>query len=524
MDQIEKQKVQSFLISIDQKIKEIKDFLELAKGELVLEEISKYEEENAEFLRFNSAYQDELNKRKWIVQYLIFPIIADDKVEELLQYHLLEAIDIGLDPEELMKMRAITISELLWPKISQQYLKALAQNTQLIGSEPILIEGEKSTYLPYVKNWISVYNRRFGIEKHSGLEPHQFVLENTNAKRLNKGQKETLLKILKFYESLKVISLSEIEGELRKMKMGAVVPASPAGRQQAAAYSISTDATRGRMAQLANTSKIPPLSSKEPISVLKPISDKPTILDKRIKIIKAKYQEESKTTPVTEEPLKSTRVKVENQTKPKENEDKTKEREVIEKSITELLETFPPLKNYNITSKSIALPTAPFSLAPTAENWIDYYHKECGKGRHSPQERDSFIENLKKNQGLGPDDALKLKKILRSADEKNALPYDKKNKELLLDLVKVGEKLKIEEEDSEDAKISKELDKIIPKKTEKPEPALRRELRSHTAKEFGKGAQSDSIKKIEPVKKDEGYLEIELVPGGVAEEKTSQDK
>jgi hypothetical protein len=496
MDKVEKQKVQSFLISVDQKIKEIKDFLQLDKGDLLLGEIAKFEEESAEFLQFNSAYQDELNKRKWIIQYIIFPILSDDKVEELLQYHLLEAIDLGLDVEELMKMRAITISELLWPKLSQQYLKALSQNTQLIGSEPIVLEGEKSTFLPYVKNWISVYNRHFGIEKHGGLEPHQFVLENANAQRLSKGLKETLLKVLKFYESLKVFSLSEIEGELRKMKMGAVA-------QQAVAYSIGKESTPGKPARetapapyRTGTGPIHPLPKESPISGSQ-AGPNPIILDERMKIVRTEYQSGDRTTPIKTEPAKTSRVKVESQPESDKKEEKTPERDVVEKPIADLMENFPALSGYNITGKSINLPTAPFSLAPTAQNWIEYYQKECGKGRHSPQERDAFIEQLEKNQGLGPADALKLKKVLRSADEKIALPYDKKNKELLLDLVKVGDKLKNEEK-SEESKISEELDKIIPKQEEKPKP----------------------IKKIEPVKKEEGYLEIELVPAGKSEENT----
>ncbi|MFH1183395.1 MAG: hypothetical protein V1690_03990 [Candidatus Moraniibacteriota bacterium] len=497
MDKVEKQKVQSFLISADQKIKEIKDFLQLDRGDILLEEIAKFEEESAEFLQFNSAYQDELNKRKWIIQYIIFPILSDDKVEELLQYHLLEAVDLGLDLEELMKMRAITISELLWPKLSQQYLKALSQNTQLIGSEPIVLEGEKSTFLPYVKNWISVYNRRFGIEKHGGLEPHQFVLENANAQRLNKGLKESLLKIIKFYESLKVFSLSEIEGELRKMKMGAVA-------QQAVAYSIAKENAPGKPPRTtAPTSKLPPLPNTRRYGALpdeKPISGlhsgfSPVGLEKRIKIVGTEYKSENKDIPKKDEEIKTTRVMVGNQTEPDKKEEKPLERDVVEKPIADLMENFSALASFNITGKSINLPTAPFSLAPTAQNWIEYYQKECGKGRHSPQERDAFIEKLEKNQGLGPADALKLKKVLRSVDEKIALPYDKKNKELLLDLVKVGDKLKTEEK-SEESKISAELDKIIPKSIDKPKP----------------------VKKIEPIKKEEGYLEIELVPGGKAED------
>ena len=231
MDKIRQQKLDTFLLDLDGKIKEIRDYLLLDKGAILLDAIAKFEEENAEFLQYNPAGTEELNKRKWVIQYVIFPLIADDKVEELLQYHLLEPLVAGLDLEELMRMRAITISELLWPKLSQQYLKALMQNTQLIGSDPIGVAGEKTSFLPYIKNWISLYNRKFGIDKHSGLESHQFVIEDVNAQKLGKKLKEYLLKVLRFYESMKVYSLSEIETDLRKMQLGFAA-------QQAAAYSV----------------------------------------------------------------------------------------------------------------------------------------------------------------------------------------------------------------------------------------------------------------------------------------------
>ena len=497
MDKIEKQKVQSFLINLDLKIKEVKDFLTLADGDLLLEEIAKFEEENGEFLQFNSAYQDELNRRKWIIQFILFPVISDDKVEELLQYHVLEAIDVGLDIDELMKMRAITISELLWPKVSQQYLKSISQNTQLIGSEPLIVEGGKNSYLPYVKNWISVYNRRFGIEKHSGLEPHQFVLEDPNAGRLSKGLKEKLLKILKFYESLKVYSLSEIEGELRKMQMGAVA-------QQAVAYSISKSGPPGSEQKPAPGAATR-LSVPAPTAVAAAGSSsaaaksvpRDILVDKRIKFTGAKYSTEKDSPKITptleiETPKEEKKLPLESQ-----EIERLAKREVVEKSVAELIEKYPSLINYKITSKSISLPTAPFSLTPSIQNWIDFYHKECGKGKHTPQERDNFLEQLKKNQGVGPADAQKLQKLFRSLDDKSPLPYDKTNKELLLDLVKVGEKLKSEEEISEKESIAKELDKIIKK------------------------SPTRVIKKSpEAAKKDEGYLDIELVPGVVSDNKT----
>lgn len=511
MDKVRQQKLEYFLTDLDGKIREIRDYLLLDKGALLLDAIDKFEEENAEFLQYNPAGQDELNKRKWIVQYILFPIIADDKVEELLQYHLLEALSVGLDLEELMKMRAITISELLWPKLSQQYLKALMQNTQLIGSDPISLDNEKTSFLPYVKNWISLYNRKYGIDKHEGLEPHQFILDNPNAQQLSKSLKENLLKVLKFYESLKVHSLSEIEAELRKMQLGFAA-------QQAAAFSVSKGKERVSLPKPQNTPPGKPLETpvathnrheNEPIkSTLSQISvrdtspqeirpDTPTkpeespkpiaknheplskeeiealqeeiTEDRKIKIMQGEYSTmNSRLHIIKEEPI---------------SKDTTKE--IVNAHILELLEKFPALQTYKLTNNSISLPIAPFSLTPTIQNWIQYYSKECGKGKHSPQERESFLELLRSKQNISPADFQKLSKIYRSMDEKTPLPFDKNNNELLLDLVKVGEKLKTEPPEEDENTLQKPLQDIRVR---------------------------DKISRKQEIKKDNGYLDLELVP------------
>lgn len=496
MDKIRQQKLEYFLLDLDGKIKEVKDYLLLDKGAILLDAIENFEEENAEFLQYNPSGQDELNKRKWIIQFVIFPIIADDKVEELLQYHLLEAVSANLDVEELMKMRAITISELLWPKLSQQYLKALMQNTQLIGSNPISVAGEKTSYLPYVKNWISLYNRRFGIDKHEGLESHQFILEDPNAQQLGKILKEKLLKVLKFYESLKVYSLSEIESELRKMQMGFAA-------QQAAAYSVSktpdrVETYRPPAGRAGGTSQNPQ-KSQPPASYVEmghvPSSQPPTrekvaaiqkeiVEDKKIKIMgeAASGSSERQYAPA---PIKTT--------SPEE-----KPREIENAHISELLEKYPALQNYKLTNNSISLPIAPFSLTPTVQNWIQYYTKECGKGKHSPQERENFLESLRAKQNIGPTDVQKLEKIFRSLDEKIPLPFDKKSNELMLELVKVGHKLKT-------APVAVEKEAVKPV-SRKPEPVIK---------------MSRSTAGIMGATKDEGYLDLELVP---AVEKDSGSK
>lgn len=421
MDQIRQQKFQQFLGQKDREIKEMNDYSALERGDQLLGEIEQFEEENAEFLQQNGELQDELNKRKFTINFILFPIISDDKVLELLQYHLLEALESNLDIEFLMKERAITTSELLWPKLAQEYIKALSQNTELIGSEPLISDEGKNTYLPYIKNWIGLYNRRFGIEKHSGLEIHQFLLENPNTRKLLNHEKEYLIKVLSFYENLKVYSLSEIEAEMRKIS------------QEMAKNFDKTNLNQ-------KTVKEDPTSTPQ---LRKNIQTNGTNDDFLFPGDKIKFKTEpisaSQETKPTERILvkKIVEETVSDQTTNKSVPDK------IERgSILELMEKYPEIKNQKITNNSITLRVAPFSVTPTLSNWVNHYFNECGKGRHRKEDREGFIELLKKNQNLSPDELKLISLIFLSLDEKILLSLNLQTKLIVIDNIGVGDALK----------------------------------------------------------------------------------
>ena len=422
MDKIRQQKLEQFLAQKDREIKEMNDFSMLEKGDSLLVEIEQFEDENAEFLQQNGEFQDELNKRKCTINFILFPIISDEKVEELLQYHILDAIEANLDIEFLMKERAITTSELLWPKLAQEYLKALSQNTQLIGSEPLLTEGDKNSFLPYVKNWISLYTRRFGIEKHTGLETHQFILENSNTRRLTNKEKESLIKVLGFYENLKVYSLSEIETEMRKvsqMMANSFAKANAPGKQE---YQTPED-------QKAMVKKTSPIEEKNEFLFpgdkirFKTEIKKQEAPTERILVKKIVEETVSESEPGEVSPLK--------------------ENSGIERaSVLELMEKYPEFKNQKITQGSIVLKTAPFSLSPTLLNWVNHYFNECGKGRHKQEDRERFVENLKSTQNLSPEEIRLIRLVFLSLDERVLLSMNTQSKKIVIDNIGIGEKIR----------------------------------------------------------------------------------
>jgi len=441
MEEVVQKDPQHFLLSIDREMKVVKEYMMLDKGSELLDRINQWEEENGKLLTENTQLQEALEKRKILIRFLIFPLLSDEEIEELLQYHTLDAIQANLDLEELMNMRAVTASEFIWPQVSQKYIRSLMQNSQLLGSDLLIINGEKSNYLPYVKNWISTYNRKFGIEKHEGLEPHKFVISNINAKRLSKNLKEHLLKLLKFYEGLKVYSLSEIETQLIKVKQ-------------------------------ESPQKIPTKSDiPEPP---KKVIQKPPVPKKlELKAVPKKITV-NKTPEPKKEIVKPPALKI-NEAIPKGNIEKL--------PLTELLNTYPHLGSYKISSSPINNPGAPFSLAPTVQNWINHYQKERGKGTHTFNERSEFIESMQRLNGLSSEEKENLKNILLSVDEKIPLPYDKKENKLLLDKISVGQKLKPQKEEV--------------KKAEKPKQVISAPLAKSDQKEY--------------------ESEFEFVPGGKEE-------
>ena len=455
MDKVKLRKLRGFLLGLDEKIKEMKTYLALEMGDLLLSAIASFEEENAEFLQYYAAGQEELNKRKQIIQCLLFPIISDDKIREILEYHILEPLDAGLDLEELMKMRALTTPELLWPKITQGFLKSLTQNSQVVGSSP-LISAMGDSMPPQIKNWIAVYNRRFGIEKHEGLEPHQFILEDPNTQKLPPKDKEKLLKILKFYEGLKVYSLSEIESELRKIQTdvsrqgsSAKLPALEPKRETSAPSAFPKTPSAQLTTSPNNTAKPSPngagknaekkipISFSSPSQIIhdgsaEPLQDtgffQDAAAEERIKITGQRYDKNM--------PASKTAA-------PPETGPAPLKMEIEGENIENLIVKHPALKEHKITKEGIRQAGVPLGLTPNIQNWIEFYQKECGKGNHSPQARSGFVARLKSSQSITADEAKKLEHIFRSLDDKTPLPYDKIGGKILFDRVGTGEKLKI---------------------------------------------------------------------------------
>jgi len=483
MEEVVQKDPQHFLLSIDREMKVVKEYMMLDKGSELLDRINQWEEENGKLLTENTQLQEALEKRKILIRFLIFPLLSDEEIEELLQYHTLDAIQANLDLEELMNMRAVTASEFIWPQVSQKYIRSLMQNSQLLGSDLLIINGEKSNYLPYVKNWISTYNRKFGIEKHEGLEPHKFVISNINAKRLSKNLKEHLLKLLKFYEGLKVYSLSEIETQLIKVKQESPqkiptksdIPEPPKKVIQKPPVPKKLELKAVSKKITANETPKPPAPKKPDIpEPPKKVIQKPPVPKKlELKAVPKKITV-NKTPEPKKEIVKPPALKI-NEAIPKGNIEKL--------PLTELLNTYPHLGSYKISSSPINNPGAPFSLAPTVQNWINHYQKERGKGTHTFNERSEFIESMQRLNGLSSEEKENLKNILLSVDEKIPLPYDKKENKLLLDKISVGQKLKPQKEEV--------------KKAEKPKQVISAPLAKSDQKEY--------------------ESEFEFVPGGKEE-------
>ncbi len=441
MEKSKIEKIKKFLIDLDEKIKQMKEYLAMEMGSPLLEAIDIFERENKDTLQNIPQAEKELDKRKRIIQCLLFPILSDNEVKEILEHHLLEPLEVGLDLDELMKMRSLSTSELIWPKLSQEYLNALLQNGQLLGGESLIMQGKKDTFLPYLKNWISLYNYRFGVEKHEGLEPHQFILEDFNAKKLSPSDKESLLKILKFYESLKVFSLSEIETEMKKVPLNAY-----AGNIEK--KNIPPTKTNNLIKAPLVKKMVSPLKNDKTTekllitkNLLKKIDQEKLSLENK-KNINSNQNSQAQKIPEKQSPTKpkvasefffqdistGDRIKFVGQ-----KYEKNPKPLVTEEKLEKLFEKYPFIKSQRITLNNIRQAESPMGSLPSLENWINYYFLKTKKENHTFEERKIFIKNLKENQNLSDSDLTKLENLFLILDEKKLVSFDQNNRKILLD-------------------------------------------------------------------------------------------
>lgn len=89
------------------------------------------------------------------------------------------------------------------------YLKAIEKNQEILGLDNIkvIINGEEKLVNPTIQNWLFDYNSSSHVSKdlnrRGGYEQVNFVTGSLNARKLDKENRDLLLKIVQFYDWLR---------------------------------------------------------------------------------------------------------------------------------------------------------------------------------------------------------------------------------------------------------------------------------------------------------------------------------
>lgn len=165
--------------------------------------------ENEKEILENRNLFEELKIYKVLLEFINFVNLPEERQIHLFKNYLIKAYKVGIDVPNRFFLKLETTPSVLWPETFQLFIEAILANEEKIGINSISIQGEMEKVPPTLKNWLRDYNRNFGVDRQEKIIPHRYIAENSNAKNLNQEDKIILLKVIEFYESLKLPSKNQ---------------------------------------------------------------------------------------------------------------------------------------------------------------------------------------------------------------------------------------------------------------------------------------------------------------------------
>lgn len=148
----------------------------------------------------------ELNALRIRLKLLLLPILDDEEMVRIIKESAVEMVN---DPDLVFAER-VEVCQMAYP-MSQRFdavntpiIAALHENNEQISNERIYVTGSKTTELSTVKNWFLDYDRTYGTQPQKDLTWLDYVKKNTVIAHLNTAEADTLRRLLKLYEWLKV--------------------------------------------------------------------------------------------------------------------------------------------------------------------------------------------------------------------------------------------------------------------------------------------------------------------------------
>lgn len=148
-----------------------------------------------------AQYQKLITQLKWVA----CPLIRNDQeFLELIEKYFLEGLALDVNLIDLVTTKLELQFGVGLRENINEILSALRKNKQSLGSQPMSIKGESAMVRPGVKNWLNDFIGSVKVKNPSQVEEADYLFNNQNAKNLSESDRETLGKLLTFYNTFKV--------------------------------------------------------------------------------------------------------------------------------------------------------------------------------------------------------------------------------------------------------------------------------------------------------------------------------
>ncbi len=158
-------------------------------------------EQGATIQSVNPQMYDQYEVIWTLLAFKAFPVLASDDQENLLRSRLLFAIQNGFNPDNLVNEYFLDYDDTVVKNKFSVLVKNLSLNTERLGVNPVEVEGKK--YLPELRYWIQDYAKfPSKTPKRGSVERLSYVNQGGNVRSLTQVYRQSLLKVLKFYDDL----------------------------------------------------------------------------------------------------------------------------------------------------------------------------------------------------------------------------------------------------------------------------------------------------------------------------------
>jgi len=148
-----------------------------------------------------AQYQKLIAQLKWVA----CPLIKNDQeFLGLVEKHFLEALALDVNLIDLVTAKLELQFGVNLRETINEILSTLRKNRQNLSGQPIKVKGESALVKSWVKNWLLDFIRNVKVKNPSQVEEADYLFNNQNAKNLSESDRETLGKILTFYNTFKL--------------------------------------------------------------------------------------------------------------------------------------------------------------------------------------------------------------------------------------------------------------------------------------------------------------------------------